>query len=55
MKDVAWYAFWGSFDSATQNSTSEFSMNRPQALEKKVAVNFMQNKLGLRPPKIIWK
>ena len=55
MKDVAWYAFWGSFDSATQKSTSEFSMNRPQALEKKVAVNFMQNKLGLRPPKIIGK
>jgi len=53
MRDVAWYAIWGTFDSATQKSTSEYSFNRPEALGKKEAVNFMQKTLGLRPPKII--
>jgi len=55
MKDVAWWAFWGTFDSAGQKSTSEFSINRPEALGKKEVVSFMQNKLGLKPPKLIKK
>jgi|GEM_PF-5167095 len=55
MKDLAWWSFWATFDSEYQHSTSEFATNQLLVLPKKEAVSFMQNKLGLKPPKIIGK
>jgi len=55
MRDVTWYVFWGTFDSLLQRSNSEFVTNKPEALLKKDAVAFMQEKIGLKPPKIIGK
>jgi hypothetical protein len=53
MQALAWWSLWTSFDSQLQRSSSGFLVNQPEPLSKRKVVAFMQDKLGLKPPKIL--
>ncbi|OGK13280.1 hypothetical protein A3C98_01985 [Candidatus Roizmanbacteria bacterium RIFCSPHIGHO2_02_FULL_37_15] len=53
MKTIAWWSFWLTFDTVIKTSQNGSLRAQTAELNKKEAVDFMQEKLGLRPPKII--